>query len=121
MEDHAGTSSHTSQYQTLLDIEMIEPVEDGILLTVHVQPKAAKTEFLGVHGDALKFRVAAPPVAGEANAALCAYLAGLFVISKSSVSASAGHTKRKKRIKVIGITRVQVCEKLHIVTVNDCQ
>ncbi len=93
---------------------MIEPIADGVVLTVHVQPKAAKTEFVGVHGDALKFRVAAPPVAGEANAALCAYLAELFVVSKSLVSVSAGHTKRKKRIKVIGINRSRVCEILHI-------
>ena len=93
---------------------MIEPTEDGVVLTVHVQPRAAKTEFVGVHGDALKFRVAAPPVAGEANAALCAYLAELFVVSKSLVSVSAGHTKRKKRIKVIGINRSRVCEILHI-------
>ena len=93
---------------------MIEPIADGVVLTVHVQPKAAKTEFVGVHGDALKFRVAAPPVAGEANAALCAYLAELFVVSKSLVSISAGRTKRKKRIKVIGINRSRVCEILHI-------
>ena len=93
---------------------MIEPIADGVVLTVHAQPKAAKTEFVGVHGDALKFRVAAPPVAGEANAALCAYLAELFVIAKSLVSVSAGHTKRKKRIKVIGINRSRVCEILHI-------
>lgn len=93
---------------------MMEPVEDGILLTVHVQPKAAKTEFVGVHGDALKFRVAAPPVAGEANAALCAYLAELFVISKSSVSVSAGHANRKKRIKVRGVDRSRAREILNI-------
>ena len=93
---------------------MIEPIADGVVLTVHVQPKAAKTEFVGVHGDALKFRVAAPPVAGEANAALCAYLAKLFGIAKSLVSVSAGHTTRNKRIKLVGINRSRVCEILHI-------
>ena len=93
---------------------MIEPIADGVVLTVHVQPKAAKTEFVGVHGDALKFRVAAPPVAGEANAALCAYLAELFGIAKSLVSVSAGHTTRNKRIKLVGINRSRVCEILHI-------
>ena len=93
---------------------MIEPIADGVVLTVHVQPKAAKTEFVGVHGDALKFRVAAPPVAGEANAALCAYLAKLFGIAKSLVSVSAGHTTRNKRIKLVGINRSRVCDILHI-------
>ena len=93
---------------------MIEPAVDGVVLTVHTQPRASKTEFVGIHGDALKFRIAAPPVAGEANAALCAYLAELFFISKSLVSVLAGHTKRKKRIKVIGINRSRVCETLNI-------
>ena len=43
---------------------MIESISDGAILTVHVQTKASKTEFVGMHGDALKFRVAAPPVEG---------------------------------------------------------
>jgi len=58
--------------------------------------------------------VAASPVAGEANAAFCAYLAALFGIAKSSVSVSAGHTKRKKRIKVMGIDRSRVRKILNI-------
>lgn len=93
---------------------MIEPAEDGVVLTVHAQPKAAETAFAGVHGDALKFRVAAPPAAGEANAVLCAYLAALFGIAKSLVSVSSGHTRRKKRIKVVGVNRSRVREILNV-------
>ena len=43
---------------------MIESTQKWVILTVHAQPKASKTEFVGVHGDALKFRVAAPPIEG---------------------------------------------------------
>ncbi len=93
---------------------MIEPVADGVVLTVHVQPRATQTEFVGVHGDALKFRIAAPPVAGEANVALCAYLAELFVVSKSSIFVLAGHHGKKKRIRVTGIDRSRVCEILSV-------
>ena len=35
---------------------------DGrLLLTLHIQPGAKKTEVCGLHGDALKIRLAAPP------------------------------------------------------------
>jgi len=93
---------------------MIEPTLDGVVLTVYVKPRAFKTEFVGLHGDALKFRVAAPPVSGETNAVLGAYLAELFFISKSLVLVLAGHTKRKKRIEIIGINRSRVRETLNV-------
>lgn len=88
---------------------MIEPISNGIVLTIQVRPRASRTECVGVHGDALKFRVAAPPVKGEANAALCAHLAELFSVSQSLVSVLAGQTGRKKRIRIVGVTQSQVC------------
>jgi uncharacterized protein (TIGR00251 family) len=75
---------------------------------VHVQPKAVRTEYVGVHGDALKFRVAAPPVEGAANDALCAYLAERFGIPKSAVTVLAGQGSRKKRLLLKGVSVQQV-------------
>ena len=50
--------------------EWLRVAADGrITLTLHIQPGAKKTEFGGLHGDALKIRLAAPPVDGKANAA----------------------------------------------------
>jgi len=83
---------------------MIETTANGVILTVHVQPKASKTEFVGIHGDALKFRVAAPPVEGAANVALCEHLAKLFSVSKSSVEVLAGKRNRRKRVELSGVT-----------------
>ncbi len=83
---------------------MIEKTKGGIILSAYVQPKASKTEFVGMHGDALKFRVAAPPVEGEANTELCRHLAKLFSLPRLGVSISSGQASRNKRIQLIGVT-----------------
>ena len=45
-----------------------------LTLTLHIQPGAKRTEAVGLHGDALKIRLAAPPVEGAANAACWNFL-----------------------------------------------
>ena len=83
------------------------PVQDsleGAILTIHVQPKASKTEYVGVHGDALKFRVAAPPIEGAANEALCAYLIERFSLSKKAVALLSGQGSRRKRVLLSGVS-----------------
>jgi len=89
--------------QCLIPISMIADSPDGVILTVHVQPNAARTEYVGVHGDALKFRVAAPPVEGTANDALCAYLARRFGLARSAVSIKSGRGARRKYVLIRGI------------------
>ena len=93
------------------------PVQDspeGAVLTVHVQPKASKTEYAGLHGGALKFRVSAPPVKGAANEALCTYLAGLFSLSKKAVVVQSGHSSRRKRVLLAGVPAGRVQDMLRI-------
>ncbi len=92
-----------------MDYPVIQDSPEGAVLTVHVQPKASKTEYAGLHGGALKFRVAAAPVEGAANEALCSYLAGLFGLPKKAVSVQSGHSSRHKRVLLAGVTvdRVQ--------------
>lgn len=87
---------------------MITQTSEGALLTIIVQPRAAKTEYVGPHGEALKFRISAPPVDGAANQALCRFLAELFSLPKHSVSVCSGHEARKKRVLLKGITASQV-------------
>ncbi len=93
---------------------MIESTQQWVILTIHAQPKASKTEFVGVHGNALKFRVAAPPIEGEANTALCTFWAELFSIPKRSVEICSGHGHRHKRIKLIGVSEQEVRSILRI-------
>ena len=76
---------------------------DGRLtLTLHIQPGAKKTEVAGEHGDALKIRLAAPPVDGKANAALLAFIAERLGVAKSAVTLKSGQTSRRKVVEVEG-------------------
>lgn len=76
---------------------------DGrITLTLHIQPGAKKTEFAGLHGDALKIRLAAPPVDGKANEALVKFIAETLGLPKSAVLLKSGQTSRRKVVEVSG-------------------
>jgi len=78
--------------------------DGGITLTLHIQPGAKKTEFAGRHGDALKIRLAAPPVDGKANEALVRFVAETLKLPKSAVSLKSGQTSRRKVLEVQGAT-----------------
>lgn len=69
-------------------------------LTLHIQPGARKTEITGQHGDALKIRLAAPPVDGKANAALIDFIADRLGLTKSAISLKSGQTSRRKVLEV---------------------
>ena len=76
---------------------------DGVAVAVHVQPGAGRTALVGRHGDALKLRVAAPPVDNRANEAVAALLAELLGVKAQSVTLVAGERTRVKRFRVRGI------------------
>lgn len=83
--------------------EWFRQAGDGrITLTLHIQPGAKKTEFAGLHGDALKIRLAAPPVDGKANEALIRFLADVLDLPKSAVILKSGQTSRRKVLEVSG-------------------
>ena len=73
-----------------------------MLLTLHIQPGAKKTEIAGCHGDALKIRLAAPPVDGKANEALLRFIADTLRVPKSAVTLKSGQTSRRKVLEIAG-------------------
>lgn len=77
-----------------------EAGDGALVLTLHIQPGAKKTEFVGLHGEAMKVRLAAPPVDGKANSALCLFLAGFCGVGRSAVTLISGETSRAKRVRV---------------------
>jgi uncharacterized protein (TIGR00251 family) len=76
----------------------------GVRFAVAVQPRAPVTAVVGEHGDAVKIRVAAPPVAGAANDELVRFLARLLRVRGSAVSVVSGHTGRRKVVEIEGVT-----------------
>ncbi len=75
----------------------------GVRFSVHVQPRAARTELRGVHNGALRVRVQAPPVDGAANAALVELLAGSLGVPRRSVRVVSGETARLKVVDIEGV------------------
>jgi uncharacterized protein (TIGR00251 family) len=73
-----------------------------ITLTLHVQPGAKRSEIAGLHGDALKIKLAAPPIDGRANDALIKYMAGLFDVPQRQVELKQGGQSRHKVLAITG-------------------
>jgi hypothetical protein len=73
-------------------------------LVVHVQPRAAATEVVGPHGDAIKVLLAAPPVDGAANEELVRFLAERLGARRSEVSIVRGLSGRRKTVRIAGLT-----------------
>jgi len=72
----------------------------AVVLALHVQPGARRTAVAGTHGDALKVRLAAPPVDGKANAELVRFLADAFDVPLRSVAILRGETSRDKTVRI---------------------
>lgn len=75
---------------------------DVITLTLHVQPGAKRSEVAGLHGGALKIRLAAPPIEGRANEALLKFIAERFDIPMRQVELKQGGQSRHKVVVIIG-------------------
>lgn len=82
------------------DAGWLRAAQGGCLLHIHVQPGAARSGIAGLHGDALKVRVAAPPVEGAANAALVDFVAGWLELSRREVTIEKGDKSRRKTLWV---------------------
>lgn len=75
---------------------------DDLLLVLHVQPGAKRSEVSGLHGDALKIRLAAPPIEGRANDALLRFVADRFGVPLRNVELQKGAQSRHKVVRVCG-------------------
>jgi uncharacterized protein len=76
----------------------------GVVLELLVQPRASRTRVVGEHDGRLKVQLAAPPVDGEANLALAAFLADALGVRKAEVVIARGESGRRKTVRVAGVT-----------------
>lgn len=78
--------------------------DDRLTLTLHVQPGAKRTEVIGLHGDALKIKVAAAAVEGQANTRLLDFLRHAFNVPSSRITLKHGEHARRKVVEIQGST-----------------
>ena len=91
------------------ELPCLQALPDGtLLLRLHVQPRAANNGVAGMQGDALKLRLTTPPVDGQANKAVLAYLAKLLDLPKSSLSLRSGQQSRSKAVRIRSADQARV-------------
>ncbi len=71
-----------------------------MILELHVQPGAARSEFAGRHGERVKIRLAARAVDGKANQALVDFLADYYQVPRRCVRIASGLKSRDKRVVI---------------------
>lgn len=84
----------------------------GCRFAVRVQPRASRDEVVGVQESHLRVRLTAPPVEGQANAALVDLLAKRLGVRRSAVSIVSGETGRLKWVEVAGLTPAELVRRL---------
>lgn len=89
---------------------LIREVEGGVLLRLHLQPRASRTEICGILGEELKVRVTSPPVDDAANRLCTEFFADIMRVAKSKVAITSGHRSRHKTISISGIDHAKVLE-----------
>ena len=92
----------------LPDLPFMRVEKNGdLLLDVHVVPNAAKTQIMGLHGEAgqqaLRLRLQAQPVDGKANQALVKWLAACLGVPQQAVTLARGETSRRKQLRVTAV------------------
>jgi uncharacterized protein (TIGR00251 family) len=87
----------------------------GVVLRVHVQPRAARPGAVGRHGDALKLRVASPPVDDRANREVESLIAALVGVPVAAVTVVGGSRSRAKRVRLEGVDGVALVRALRTV------
>lgn len=90
----------------------LEARADGVVLKVRAAPGASRERVVGVHGDALKVAVQAPPEKGKANQRIVALLAEAFGVATRDIELLGGATSRDKRFLVRGLSEDEARKRL---------
>ena len=86
----------------------MKETEHGVIFHIRVVPRSAKCEIVGVQDDALKIKITAPPVEGQANAECIRFLSDILKVRKNQVTIVSGHKSKKKTVAIEGIRRKDI-------------
>ena len=90
----------------------VKETEDGVLLSVHVQPSAKREGVVGEFNGRLKIALSAPPVNGKANERLARWLSKTLALPRASITFVAGQTSRDKRLCLRGANAAMLLKRL---------
>jgi len=90
----------------------ISPQSSETRISLHVYPNAPRNQIVGFNGGVLAVKIAAPPVRGQANRELVAFLSQLLGVSKSRLAIIRGHTSRNKLISIRDLSYEEVLRRL---------
>jgi uncharacterized protein len=79
-------------------MHFFQETPQGIVIKIYVQPRSSRNKIIGLHGDALKIAIQAPPVDDAANRMCIEFLSKCLNLPRSAVEILSGHTSRMKRI-----------------------
>jgi len=97
------------------DVKVFSVERKGsLLLRVRVEPRASRPGIVGRHGDAIKVRLAAPPVEGKANAELLRILSKILGVSGTELSIASGLVSRSKSVRIQGLAPKELEERLRV-------
>lgn len=88
----------------------IQKNSQGLVFKVLVQPRSSKNMLAGLHDDALKVKLTAPPVNNAANRMSIKFLAKALDVPQSSLEIVSGHTSRNKQV-LLHSDRTSISEK----------
>lgn len=92
----------------------IKTMAGGVSFEVKVVPGASRDQVVGLLGDKLKVKVAAPPENGKANAAVCRLIAQTLGVAASAVRVVRGASQPNKCIEVRGVDAATLLAKLTV-------
>lgn len=82
----------------------------ALTIEILVQPRASREKIGPMHDGRIKVAVTAPPVDGEANAAVIALFARRLGIARGDIAVIAGASSRRKTLRIANVTAQQIAE-----------
>jgi uncharacterized protein (TIGR00251 family) len=95
---------------------MFQDHAEGIILNIRVQPGARRSAIAGLHGDALKIAVTAPPEDGRANKMVLELLRESLNLKRSQIELFSGATHRDKQVLIRGFGRDELTRRIQALT-----